>query len=96
MIILGGMKESEKELSELEKTFLRILKSPSQGYEYTLYYTHLNNGDSLELTFKSQYLKDIETVKEIGKDTIRQSHWSRTNNIENFRFLKYEETIIKR
>lgn len=90
MIILGGMKESEKELSHL-------LKNPFPDiYDYTLYYTREDGEDTIELTFEWLQLKDMEAVKEMGLILMRRSGWNILEDIENFRFLKYEETIIKR
>ena len=90
MIILGGMKESEKELSHLLKDRFPDI------YDYTLYYTREDGEDTIELTFEWLQLKDMEAVKEMGLILMKRSAWNILEDIENFRFLKYEETIIKR
>jgi len=89
MIILGGMEESEKELAHL-------LKNPFPDiYDYTLYYTRGDGEDTIELTFEWLQLKDMEAVKEMGMILLRRCDWNILEDVEDFRFLKYEERKIK-
>lgn len=92
MIILGGIEESEKELSHL-------LTNPfPDTYEYTLYYASRDGEYTAELTFEWLQLKDMEAVKEMGMILLRRSNRMILEDIEKarVRFLKYEERKIKR
>jgi len=90
MIILGKFEESEKQ-------FEHLLKNPFPDmYEYTLLYSRIEDEDTMELTFEWLQLKDMDAVKEMGAVLLKSTVWNTSNDIKQYRFLKYEETKIKR
>lgn len=89
MIILGNIEESEKQLSHL-------LKNPFPDiYKYTIWYVNYSTGNKVELTFEWLQVTDMDAVKEMGDMLIRQTYWSKHEDVGNYRFLKYEEKKIK-
>ena len=80
---------------EWEKLLLNFLNNPGPPIcGYILYYSHVR-GNSLSISFECPQLKDMDAVKEFGMRILRETNWHRKGEIEGYRFLKYEETIIK-
>lgn len=89
MITLSGYEEWEKYLLNS----LNNHTPPICGY--ILYYSHVN-GNSLTVSFECTQLKNMSAVKEFGMVMLRETNWYGKGELEGYRFLKYEETIIKR